>query len=54
MQGFLLAVGGRNGEYIDGSWILKVLKFNIQYDILISGTKKKIKTACNQADNDIY
>ena len=39
IQGILLAVGGRNGEYIDKSWILNVLKFNLQYDILISGTK---------------
>ena len=43
IQGFLLAVSGRNGESIDKSWILRVLKSNIQYDILVSEIKKEIK-----------
>ena len=43
MQGVLLAVGGRNGEYTNKSWISKVLKSDLYYDILISETKRKQK-----------
>ena len=34
--------------------ILKVLKSNLQYDILESGTKENKKMTCNQVNNDIY
>ena len=33
----------RNGEYIDRSWISKVLKSNHQYVILVSEIKRKQK-----------